>query len=326
MHQHPNGTAGRQARPLRPSPFWPPPRSAKDHDVVSRDDLPAQPNCVRPAGVPERVRDYCLSVVLGPSLADKLRPPPPDLDDSEPGPARVIERPSRTPALALSEKSSKLPSLGALRDPAARVACLSRFAHHELCAVELFAWALLAFPELPAALRRGFVQTLVEEQDHCRLYLARLEAHGGVFGALPLSDYFWKHAPAIAAAPHGPLAFLCAMGLTLEQANLDFTLMYRDAFRTAGDEETAAVIQRVHDDEIGHVKLAAVWVKKLSGREDLNAYRDHAPFPFALARAKGRRFDASARRKAALSDELVAAVNGARPYAQPARPSSASSP
>jgi uncharacterized ferritin-like protein (DUF455 family) len=282
------------------------------------------------------VSDYALSIVDGPGLAAKLCPPSEALayDAPSEGPRAPLVRtaPARDPAIALAARGTRLPSLGALADartgPNARAACLSRFAHHELCAVELFAWALLAFPDLPVALQRGFVQTLAEEQEHCRLYLARLAAHDVEFGALPLTDYFWKHAAAIAAAPNGPLAFLCAMGLTLEQANLDFTLMYRDAFRAAGDEESARVIQRVHDDEIGHVKLAVTWARRLGGapaneRSDVEVYAVHAPFPFSLARAKGRRFDAAARAKAGLSTELVEAVRDARPYSDPSKPENA---
>lgn len=272
------------------------------------------------------LRAYCLSIVDGPSLEEKLAPPPADMQvDPAVDEAAVVaasaaaalrrRTPARDSSIALATQGERLPKLSALRDPAARAACLSRFAHHELCAVELFAWALLAFPALPAGVRRGFLQALVEEQLHCRLYLERLAAHGVRFGGLPLSDYFWKHVPAIAGAAQPPLAFLCAMGLTLEQANLDFTLLYRDAFRAAGDEETARVLQRVHDDEIGHVKLAVTWVRKLAGQSDVEAYLAHAPFPFSLARAKARRFDASSRRKAALSDEMIAAVAAARPYA-----------
>jgi uncharacterized ferritin-like protein (DUF455 family) len=264
------------------------------------------------------VRAYALSIVDGVSLEAKLRPPPSSMtyDAAEP---LLRTAPARDAAIALAAKGPRLPGLGALRDPKtgsqARAACLSRFAHHELCAVELFAWALLVFPDMPLALQRGFVQTLAEEQEHCRLYLARLASHDVTFGALPLTDYFWRHVSTIAAAPNGPLAFLCAMGLTLEQANLDFTLMYRDAFRAAGDEESARVLQRVHDDEIGHVKLAATWVRKLSGTgDDTEAYREHAPFPFSLARAKGRRFDEAARDRAGLSRDMIEQVRHARPY------------
>lgn len=266
------------------------------------------------------VRDYALSIVDGPSLAAKLRPPPAALAFDGVYEPIVRTTPGRDASIALASRGPRLPNLGALRDAnagaarAARAACLSRFAHHELCAVELFAWALLAFPSMPQAMRRGFVQTLAEEQQHCRLYLARLAAHDVTFGSLPLTDYFWRHVATIAAAPDGPLAFLCAMGLTLEQANLDFTLMFRDAFRAAGDEESARVMQRVHDDEVGHVKLAAAWARKLSSLDDTQLYAQHAPFPFSLARAKGRRFDEGARDRAGLSRAMIEAVRDARPY------------
>lgn len=260
------------------------------------------------------VRDYALSIVDGASLEAKLRAPPAALSYDGAHEPIVRTTPAREPSIALAAKGPRLPGLGALKDGKARAACLSRFAHHELCAVELFAWALLAFPSMPVPLQRGFVQTLAEEQEHCRLYLARLAAHDVAFGALPLTDYFWRHVATIAASPDGPLAFLCAMGLTLEQANLDFTLMYRDAFRAAGDQESARVMQRVHDDEVGHVKLATTWVKKLTSLDDTHAYAAHAPFPFSLARAKGRKFDESSRDRAGLSREMIEAVRDARPY------------
>ena len=48
------------------------------------------------------------------------------------------------------------------------------------------------------------------------------------------------------------------------------------------------------------------------GRSDAEAYADCVPFPFAATRAKGRRFDAEARRRAGLSEAFIAAVRGAR--------------
>jgi uncharacterized ferritin-like protein (DUF455 family) len=188
-------------------------------------------------------------------------------------------------------------------------------------AAELFAWALLRWPSLPPELRRGWVGALADEQRHCRLYLDRLEAHGHELRDFPRSDYFWKHAPAIALSPHGPRAFLCAMGLTLEQANLDFSLVYRDGFRAAGDEASARVCQRVHEDEVGHVRLAATWLARLGdpAASEVERYSEAVPFPLSAARAKGRRFDAEARRRAGLGEEFIAHVKRAR-SSQQARP------
>ena len=266
----------------------------------------------------ESVRDFCLGILERGDLASKLAAPrradgSPLLDDPT-GAAVSIDAPARDPGLAMGPDAEPLPRPGALRDPAARVRCLARFAHHELMAVELFAWALLRWPDLPAELRRAFVAVLADEQRHCALYLERLRAAGSDLAEHRHSDYFWKHAPAIAASPHGPRAFLCAMGLTLEQANLDFTLLYRDAFAAAGDAESAAVCQRVHDDEIGHVRLAASWLARLAdpASTELERFAQAVPFPLSAARAKGRRFDVASRRRAGLSEEFIEAVRAAR--------------
>jgi len=193
--------------------------------------------------------------------------------------------------------------------------CLARFAHHELMAVELFAWGILRWPDVPADLRKGWLSALAEEQVHCRLYLDRLSALGGRLEDFPQSDYFWKQVPGIDASSHGPRAFLAALGLTLEQANLDFTLVYRDAFRAAGDEASARVFERVYRDEIRHVALAARWLERLSPEhagDPVGAYDAAVPYPLAAARAKGRRFNAAGRRAAGLAEVFIEHVRTAR--------------
>lgn len=266
---------------------------------------------------PTTVRDYCLRLLDSGDLDAKLAPPRKQdgsrLDD-HPAPPVFVDAPARAPELKLHKGAGALPKLKELEKSDARVLTLARFAHHELMAVELFAWALLRWPELPASLRRGFLTALAEEQAHLRLYVERLAAHGCRLGDTPLSDYFWQHAPAI--ADKGPLGFLSAMGLTLEQANLDFSLLYRDAFRLAGDEESARVCQQVHDDEIGHVALAAIWLRRLKGESEseIEAYLRSVPFPLSAARAKGRRFEVGARRRAGLGEEFIRFVRDARPY------------
>jgi uncharacterized ferritin-like protein (DUF455 family) len=201
--------------------------------------------------------------------------------------------------------------------PDAIARCLARFAHHELGAIELFAWALLRWPELPASLRRGLLGALLDEQRHCRLYLERLRAHGSALADHPAPGYFWLQVPRIHESPHGPRAFLAALGLTFEQANLDFAPLYRDAFRAAGDAASADVCQVVHDDEVRHVKLALHWLGRLgppdrAEQSQLEAYRETVPFPLGARRAKGRVFDADARRRAGLDEEFIAWVRDAR--------------
>jgi len=274
------------------------------------------------------VRAFCLRLLQSGDLATKLLPPRcsdgTPLADDAPGPAVRIDAPRRDRELAFASSVGPLPRPGELARPAARARCLARFAHHELMAAELFAWALLRWPELPRDLRRAWLGALADEQRHCGLYRKRLRSLGSDLGEHDLSDYFWKHAPAIAASAHGPCAFLSAIGLTREQANLDFTLVYRDGFRAAGDAATAAVCQRVHDDEIGHVRLAAVWLRSLAepGQSEVERYAAAVPLPLSAARAKGRRFEAEPRRRAGLGEAFIDHVRAAR-STQETRPSRA---
>ena len=263
--------------------------------------------------------DLCQRILTTGDLDSKLEPPPPDAFDragatrtDRPAPAM---RPARDASIAMRGNVERLPRPGELGDPSARARCLARFAHHELMAVEMFAWALLRWPDLPASIQRGLLGILAEEQIHCRLYLERLAAHGSALSDHVLSEYFWKHAPAISKSPAGPAAFLAAMGLTFEQSNLDFSPLYRDAFRNAGDEDSARVCERVHCDEIRHVSFAREALRTLAGESaatDVELYERAVPFPLSAARAKGRRFDAAARRAAGLSPEFVEYVRSAR--------------
>ncbi len=278
---------------------------------------------------PATIRELCLEILGKGELEAKLasiagtdgRP----LPDREPGPALVFERPVRAPGLEMRSGVERLPRPAELGDPRARIACLRRFAHHELMAVELFAWALLLWPDAPAGLRRGWLVALGDEQRHCRMYLERLRAHGAELGDEPLSDYFWKHATAIRTHARGPAAFLAAIGLTLEQASLDFTLIYAEAFRSGGDEASARVSEIVHAEERRHVRLAVEWLARLApaGEDDVTAYRASVPFPLEAARAKGRVFNAEARRASGLSEALIEYVRTARPASQLRRPEKA---
>ncbi len=273
----------------------------------------------------QTVREYCQLVLESGDLESKLRPPLGPggraLDDRTPGAALYIDRPARVATLRMRGGAERLPRLQQLGDPSARARCLRRFAHHELMAVELFAWALLRWPEAPPALRRAWLRTLADEQRHVALYLERLRGLGSDLSEEPLSDYFWKHVASIHAGSRGPLGFISGMGLTLEQANLDFTLLYRDAFRAAGDEESARVCQDVHQDEQQHVRLAALWLSKLKrpDESDVEAYEASVPFPLSAARAKGRAFSSSARREAGLSEGMIEHVRRARPYSDRGR-------
>jgi uncharacterized ferritin-like protein (DUF455 family) len=258
-----------------------------------------------------RARDYAESIVTSDSLEAKLVPPPAELvlDDAEP--PLVISAPGRPANLTIaSARKVKTPPVAGMRDPAQRARILHALANHELQAVELFAWALLAYPQAPIAFRRGLVAILADEQRHFTLYVDRLAAHGAAFGDHPVTGHFWNKLDHLVT----PLDFVCAMGLTFENANLDFAGDYAQAARACGDEATAAVLDQVHTDEIGHVHFAWIWLRRLAGDVDpWQAYLAHVKFPLGPKRARGARFDRDARRRAGFDEAFIAALEATEP-------------
>ena len=264
------------------------------------------------------VRQYASGIVTSDTLAGKLVPPPDDLalDDAR-EPLRLTA-PGRPASLSIIEgRNAKVPSIAGMRDPAQRARILHALANHELQAIELFAWALLAFPDAPLAFRRGLLAILADEQRHLGLYIDRLTAHGVAFGDHPVTGHFWNKLDHLAT----PLAFVCAMGLTFENANLDFAGEYAAAARTCGDVATADALDRVHTDEIAHVHFGYVWLRRLSNDDDAwRAYNANVKFPLGPRRARGATFDREARRRAGFDEAFIdalAATEPKRPSGEP---------
>lgn len=237
--------------------------------------------------------------------------------DSDPGPARAIPKgPARDASLALrGRRPPRFPSAAALADPANRGAALHFFANHELLALELMALVLLRFPHAPPAFRLSLVATMRDEQRHLQLYLNRMADHDVQLGDHGVSAFFWD---ALADA-RSPAAFAAGMGLTLEQANLDFASHFERAFRAVGDPVTAAILQTVRADEIGHLRQGRQWFDKLSGASSLTAdatlfdrWSDALVAPLTPARGRGVDFDLEGRVAAGLPPEFIERVRLAR--------------
>ena len=263
-------------------------------------------------------RDYARSIVTSLTLEAKLEPPPDGLVLEDAGLPLVLAAPGRPPGLVIvPSRQAKVPPIEGMRDPSQRARILHALANHELQAIELFAWALLAFPDAPTAFRRGLVAILADEQRHLELYRARLAAHRVAFGDFPVTGHFWNKLDHLT----GPLEFVCAMSLTFENANLDFAGDYAAAARAAGDDATAAALERVHADEIGHVHFGWVWMQKLAGdRDPWLTYTAHLHPPLGPHRARGARFDREARQRAGLDERFIDALEAVvakRPSGEP---------
>lgn len=257
------------------------------------------------------MRVFAECLLFADTVAGKLAPPR-ALTDKVPGPVAFFSAPARPPGLEIQPgRKVRVPPIAGMRDPSQRARILHALANHELQAAELCAWALCAFPAAPAAFRRGLVSVLADEQRHMALYLDRLAAHGAALGDFPVTGHFWNKLGAV----REPLAFVATLGLTFENANLDFSLEYAAAAAAAGDHATAAVLETVHREEIRHVKLAYRWLTALkpATQSPLAAYTEHVAWPLSLARARGKVLHVPSRIAAGLDPELIAALAAAHP-------------
>jgi uncharacterized ferritin-like protein (DUF455 family) len=203
------------------------------------------------------------------------------------------------------ETSAKIPfpTLSQMQDPFMRGRVMHFFANHELLALELMALILLRFPDLPLPFKRSLVQTMKEEQAHLRSYVSQMKRFGVEFGDIPLNDFFWR----ILSEVKTPGQFLAGMSLTFEQANLDFALMFRDAFLTVGDAECAKIMNDVFEDEIGHVRLGLAWCRawNVEPDSDWKCYLKFLPEKLSPLRAKAQVFSVEARRKVGFDEDYI---------------------
>ena len=151
-----------------------------------------------------------------------------------------------------------MPKRNAGGNTAKRVALLHALAHIELNAIDL-AWDLIARfgkAEMPRAFFDDWVKVADEEALHFELLSARLQEFGASYGDLPAHDGLWQ---AAANTSQDLLARLAIVPLVLEARGLDVTPATIADMLRAGDEASAALLERIYRDEIGHVAAGMRW-------------------------------------------------------------------
>ena len=255
-------------------------------------------------------RQFAERILFATSMEEKLAEPQGTLSDEDRGEGGlVLKAPLRPAELQFSTQGRRAPMPGVhqLAGERERGVLLHFFCNHELLATELMALALLKFPDAPADFRKGLLRTLREEQLHTQWYLQRMAECGVSFGEYPVNGFFWRHIAGMAS----PLDYVSRLSLTFEQANLDYAEYFSARFAEAGDGTTAALLQRIYQDEIAHVGYGLKWFRRWKGvdRTDWQAYQELLPFPLSPARAKGTvGFNAAGRRKAGLDAEFISGL------------------
>ena len=262
------------------------------------------------------ITEFAEQIVFSNSLDEKLASPGKlDFDriaTSKLPSSKSLRTPGRPANLLMQHEPGRTvqpPRDDQLENEESRGQLLHFLANHELLATELMALVLLKFPNAPRAFRQGVLVTLQEEQLHTRMYLKRMEQCGVEFGAWPVSGQFWRIVEPMAS----PMDFVSQLSLTFEQANLDFSLHFSKVFDRIGDTETASLLQKIYEDEIGHVQHGLDWFRKWKDpdKSDWDAWQSSLQFPMTPGRGRaGPRasFNRQGRRRAGLDEEFINAI------------------
>ncbi|HEU0202592.1 MAG TPA: ferritin-like domain-containing protein [Burkholderiaceae bacterium] len=178
-----------------------------------------------------------------------------------------------------------------------RAALLHALAHIEFNAVNLALDAVWRFSGLPVAYYEDWVRVAGEEASHFKLLERRLSTLGVGYGDFDAHDGLWELALKTRA---DALARMALVPRTMEARGLDASPQVRAKFAGAGDEASAAIIDVILRDEIGHVAVGNRWFRFLcerAGQDPLDAYPRLAqqfgapqlrpPFNFEARRAAG---------------------------------------
>ena len=251
------------------------------------------------------LREFADQVLSSDTLASKLERATLPFTDAFPGAAERVAQPVRPATLQFAARRTApaMPQPNALRNPAKRAIAHHIMANHELQALEVMAFVLVAFPKAPSEFRSGMAHIMADEQRHTRMHVERAATLGLAFGDLPVNSYIWNKAQEFESI----LDYLAGVPLTFEGRNLDHTLEFADYFQQAGDDRSAALMRVIHKDEIEHVAFGIRWLRELKPPEqsDWETYCNHLRWPLRPSKAKGEAFQRGARLEAGMHGEFV---------------------
>ena len=164
---------------------------------------------------------------------------------------------------------TRMPRRGRAGSERGRIAMLHALAHIEFSAIDLAADIIGRFgSQFPRGFTDEWMRVLAEEAMHFAIVARRLKTLGVSYGDLPAHDGLWEAAEATA---HDALARLAIVPMVLEARGLDVTPAMIARFVAAGDMPSARILQRIYDDEIGHVATGVRWFESCCSAQHFEA-------------------------------------------------------
>jgi uncharacterized ferritin-like protein (DUF455 family) len=181
-----------------------------------------------------------------------------------------------------------------------RAMLIHALAHIEFNATNLALDALWRFPDMPAEYYVDWLRVAKEEAIHFSMLAAHLQVLGYQYGDFPAHDSLWEM---VEKTRNDIVARMALVPRTLEARGLDAIPPLRAKLAQAGDLAAAKILDRILQDEIGHVEIGNRWYRYLCeqrGIEPCAAY-DELAARYQAPVLKGP-FNIEARRQAGFTE------------------------
>jgi uncharacterized ferritin-like protein (DUF455 family) len=181
-----------------------------------------------------------------------------------------------------------------------RAMLIHALAHIEFNAANLALDALWRFPNMPPEYYADWLRVSSEEAIHFSMLVAHLDALGYRYGDFPAHDSLWEM---VDKTRDDVLARMALVPRTLEARGLDAIPPLRAKLAQAGDMAAAKILDRILQDEVGHVEIGNRWYGYLCeqrGLEPRSTY-DELAMRYQAPVLKGP-FNIEARRRAGFTE------------------------
>jgi uncharacterized ferritin-like protein (DUF455 family) len=147
-----------------------------------------------------------------------------------------------------------------------RAMLIHALAHIEFNATNLALDALWRFGGMPARYYTDWLRVASEEALHFTMLSAHLQTLGHGYGDFPAHDSLWEM---VERTSGDVVARMALVPRTLEARGLDAIPPLRAKIAQAGDLAAARILDRILEDEIGHVEIGNRWYRYLCEQRGL---------------------------------------------------------
>ena len=182
-----------------------------------------------------------------------------------------------------------------------RLALVHAIAHIEFNAINLALDAVYRFQNMPQQYYFDWCRVAAEEAQHFTMLSDYLESHGVAYGDFVAHNGLWEMA---VKTNKDVMVRMALVPRVLEARGLDVTPTMIKKLASTGDTELINILQKIFDDEIGHVKIGSYWYKKLCKERGLDSEKTFFKLiDQYMQGAKFGPFEKEAREKAGFSEK-----------------------